>query len=222
MLEQIREQVKALLDEKARLDARASRPNEPLARHRFDRGGTRLGHPRPGRPPGTAQGAGGHRGPGRRARGERLALRRHPDPAREASLLAGQRPQRADRLLPRGRALLLRGRLRRPQGPGLGSGRRAAAAPRERGPGRGPRPEFRDVGTSAFSALVVPQFLVDLYAENLFAGRVTANLAANHQLPPEGLTLTLPRGTTAARVEARDVGRTSRSRRPTTARRISS
>jgi len=58
--------------------------------------------------------------------------------------------------------------------------------------------EFRDVGTGAFASLVVPQFLPDMYAENLHAGRVTANLAAGHDLPAEGMTLTLPRGNTNA------------------------
>jgi HK97 family phage major capsid protein len=56
--------------------------------------------------------------------------------------------------------------------------------------------EFRDVGTSAFGALVVPQYLPEMYAEVLRAGRITANLCTPHDLPPEGMTMTIPRGTT--------------------------
>lgn len=55
--------------------------------------------------------------------------------------------------------------------------------------------EFRDVGTAAFGALVVPQYLPEMYAEVLRAGRITANLATPHPLPPEGMTMTIPRGT---------------------------
>jgi HK97 family phage major capsid protein len=62
--------------------------------------------------------------------------------------------------------------------------------------------EARDIGTGAFASLVPPQFMSDLYAEALFAGRVTANVVAGHQLPDEGQTITVPRGTTSARVAA--------------------
>ena len=55
--------------------------------------------------------------------------------------------------------------------------------------------EFRDVGTAAFGALVVPQYLPEMYAEVLRAGRITANLCTPHDLPPEGMTMTIPRGT---------------------------
>lgn len=55
--------------------------------------------------------------------------------------------------------------------------------------------EFRDVDTAAFGALVVPQYLPEMYAEILRAGRVTANLCTPHDLPPEGMTMTIPRGT---------------------------
>lgn len=57
--------------------------------------------------------------------------------------------------------------------------------------------EFRDVDTAAFGALVVPQYLPEMYAEILRAGRITANLATPHPLPPEGMTMTIPRGTSA-------------------------
>lgn len=56
--------------------------------------------------------------------------------------------------------------------------------------------EMRDVGTGAFGALVVPQYLPEMFAENLRAGRVTANLAQSLDLPPQGMTLNIPRGTT--------------------------
>lgn len=56
--------------------------------------------------------------------------------------------------------------------------------------------EMRDVGTGAFGALVVPQYLPEMFAENLRAGRVTANLCQSLDLPPQGMTLNIPRGTT--------------------------
>lgn len=56
--------------------------------------------------------------------------------------------------------------------------------------------EMRDVSTTALGALVVPQYLPELFAENLRAGRVTANLCQSLALPPEGMTLNIPRGTT--------------------------
>lgn len=62
--------------------------------------------------------------------------------------------------------------------------------------------EFRDVGTGAFASLVVPQYLPEMYAEYLRAGRVTANLATAHDLPPEGMTMTIPRGVTGTVADA--------------------
>lgn len=62
--------------------------------------------------------------------------------------------------------------------------------------------EQRDVGTGAFGALVVPQYLPQMFAENLKAGRVTANLASGLDLPAEGMTLEIPRGTTGTIVES--------------------
>lgn len=62
------------------------------------------------------------------------------------------------------------------------------------------RVEKRDVGTGAFGALVVPQYLPEMFAPNLRAGRVTANLAASLDLPPEGMTVNIPRGTTGTAV----------------------
>lgn len=56
--------------------------------------------------------------------------------------------------------------------------------------------EVRDVGTGAFGALVVPAYLPEMFAANLKAGRVTANLAQGLPLPPNGMELNIPRGTT--------------------------
>lgn len=56
--------------------------------------------------------------------------------------------------------------------------------------------ESRDVTTDAFGGLIVPQYLVDLFAPNLYAGRPTANAVRSAELPAQGMTLTIPRGTT--------------------------
>ena len=60
--------------------------------------------------------------------------------------------------------------------------------------------ELRDVGTSAFGALVVPQYLTDLFAPNLVAGRAFSNTVRTLPLPPEGTSFPIPRGTTATGV----------------------
>lgn len=57
--------------------------------------------------------------------------------------------------------------------------------------------ESRDAGTGAFGALVVPQYLVDLYAPTARAGRPVANAVRNLPLPDSGMTLNVPRITTA-------------------------
>jgi len=54
----------------------------------------------------------------------------------------------------------------------------------------------RDVGTSAFGALIPPQYLLDLYAPAARAGRPVANAVQSAPLPAEGMTLNIPRGTT--------------------------
>lgn len=59
----------------------------------------------------------------------------------------------------------------------------------------------RDVGTSAFGALVVPQYLTDLFAPLARAGRPFANICMGLPLPDEGLVLNIPRGTTGTAVE---------------------
>lgn len=56
--------------------------------------------------------------------------------------------------------------------------------------------EHRDVGTAAFGALVVPQYLTGMYAEVVRAGRPFLNTVNSNDLPDEGMTLNIPRGTT--------------------------
>lgn len=62
--------------------------------------------------------------------------------------------------------------------------------------------EARDVNTGNFGALIVPQYLPEAYAEVLRSGRVTMNICNNLPLPPEGMTLNIPRGTTGTAVAA--------------------
>lgn len=56
--------------------------------------------------------------------------------------------------------------------------------------------EGRDVATSAFAGLVVPQYLTDFYAPLARAGRVTANLCRSVPLPDAGMTVNISRITT--------------------------
>lgn len=58
------------------------------------------------------------------------------------------------------------------------------------------RMETRDTTTSAFGALVVPQYLTNLFAANLHAGRPFLNAVTSLPLPDEGETINVPRGTT--------------------------
>ena len=60
--------------------------------------------------------------------------------------------------------------------------------------------EGRALTSSGVGGLVVPQYLPEMYAEYLRAGRVTANLCRGEDLPAEGMTLTIPRGTTGTLV----------------------
>jgi len=68
------------------------------------------------------------------------------------------------------------------------------------------RVERRDVTSANFAGLVVPQFLTDLAAPFARAGRVTADLARKHQLPNEGLTLSISKVTTGSAVAAQTEG----------------
>ncbi len=63
--------------------------------------------------------------------------------------------------------------------------------------------QFRDVGSSAFSGLVVPQYLVDLVAPLARSGSPLLNaLVSRVQLPVEGLTVNVSRITTGSTVAA--------------------
>jgi len=68
------------------------------------------------------------------------------------------------------------------------------------------RVERRDVTSANFAGLMVPQFLTDLAAPFARAGRVTADLARKHQLPNEGLTLSISKVTTGSAVAAQTEG----------------
>jgi HK97 family phage major capsid protein len=70
------------------------------------------------------------------------------------------------------------------------------------------RIERRDVTSANFAGLIVPQFLTDLVAPFARAGRVTANLARKHQLPPQGLTLSISKVTTGSAVALQTEGAT--------------
>lgn len=61
---------------------------------------------------------------------------------------------------------------------------------------RGSAIETRAIGTSALGAIVVPQYLVDLYAPALRAGRPLADITNRMALPAEGMTVEIPRITT--------------------------
>ena len=56
----------------------------------------------------------------------------------------------------------------------------------------------RSVASGTFGGLIVPNYLVELAAVKLRAGRATANIVSRHQLPATGMTLVIPRGTTNA------------------------
>lgn len=58
--------------------------------------------------------------------------------------------------------------------------------------------EARDVGTSAFAGLTVPQYLTDLVAPDVKAMRPFADICRSHPLPADGLTVNISRITTAS------------------------
>ena len=66
--------------------------------------------------------------------------------------------------------------------------------------------ERRDVTSSNFAGLVVPQFLTELAAPFARAGRVTADLARKHQLPDAGLTISISKVTTGTAVAEQTEG----------------
>jgi HK97 family phage major capsid protein len=58
----------------------------------------------------------------------------------------------------------------------------------------------RATNTASFAGAVVPQYLVDLAALALRNGRPTANVCQKLPLPDQGMSIIIPRGTTAAAV----------------------
>ena len=58
----------------------------------------------------------------------------------------------------------------------------------------------RAVGTGAFTGLVVPQYLTDMYAPAVAAMRPFADVCNHHDLPPYGMTVNISRITTASAV----------------------
>lgn len=56
--------------------------------------------------------------------------------------------------------------------------------------------------TSTFGSLIVPQYLVDMAAPLLRAGRPLANMCNRHELPSRGMQLIIPRITTGTTVQA--------------------
>ena len=65
---------------------------------------------------------------------------------------------------------------------------------------RGDQIEERAAGTGAFSGLVIPQYLTDLYAPSAAARRPFADAIRGHDLPAQGMTVNLSRITTATSV----------------------
>ena len=60
--------------------------------------------------------------------------------------------------------------------------------------------EKRDVGTANFAGLVVPQYLIDLYANLARAGRPVADICRKHVLPAQGMTVNISKVTTGTAV----------------------
>jgi HK97 family phage major capsid protein len=59
------------------------------------------------------------------------------------------------------------------------------------------RRDVSGASTGSFTGLVIPQYLVDLYAPYLRAGRIVANEVRSLPLPPEGMVFNISRLTTA-------------------------
>lgn len=68
------------------------------------------------------------------------------------------------------------------------------------------RIERRDVTSTNFAGLIVPQFLTDLAAPLARAGRPLADRARKHQLPAQGLTLSISKVTTGSAVAVQTEG----------------
>ncbi|MFM9652763.1 phage major capsid protein [Streptomyces galilaeus] len=61
--------------------------------------------------------------------------------------------------------------------------------------------ETRAVGTGAFTGLVIPQYLTDLYAPMARANRPFADACRRHTLPSQGMTVEISRVTTGSSVD---------------------
>jgi HK97 family phage major capsid protein len=68
------------------------------------------------------------------------------------------------------------------------------------------RIERREVTSSNFSGLIVPQYLTDLAAPFARAGRPVADIARKHALPAQGLTMTISKVTTGTAVALQTEG----------------
>jgi HK97 family phage major capsid protein len=68
------------------------------------------------------------------------------------------------------------------------------------------RIERRDVTSTNFAGLVVPQFLTDLAAPFARAGRPVADRARKHALPDQGLTISISKVTTGSAVASQTEG----------------
>lgn len=66
--------------------------------------------------------------------------------------------------------------------------------------------ERRDVTSSNFAGLIVPQFLTELAAPFARAGRPTADRARKHALPDAGLTISISKVTTGSAVASQSEG----------------
>jgi len=66
--------------------------------------------------------------------------------------------------------------------------------------------ERRDVTSSNFAGLIVPQFLTELAAPFARAGRPLADRARKHQLPADGLTISISKVTTGSAVAEQTEG----------------
>jgi HK97 family phage major capsid protein len=62
--------------------------------------------------------------------------------------------------------------------------------------------EYRAIGTGAVTGLIVPQYLVELYAPKARAGRAFIDSIRNLPLPPDGMTVNISRLTTGTAVAA--------------------
>lgn len=65
---------------------------------------------------------------------------------------------------------------------------------------RGGEIQERAAGTGAFTGLVVPQYLTDAFAPLARAGRPFADAARSHDLPEQGMTVSIGKGTTGTTV----------------------